>query len=129
MAGLSADCVRHHDKHYWAWNDPGFWAGSRCTASPQAAGPHIRVRVSDTVGFALPGAKVQAIQSESVKSEELESDEKGEVEIPVSPGRWRVHVVLPGFRPATYDLEVGAGSDCRVCFELDLADSSVETVV
>ena len=128
MAGLSADCVPRHDKFYWAWNDPGFWAGSRCAAGPETAGARIRVRVSDSVG-PLPGAKVQAIQSESVKSEEFESDAKGEVEIPVSPGRWRVRVVLPGFHPGTYDLEVGAGSECRVCFELDLADSSVETVV
>jgi hypothetical protein len=124
----SSACVTRHGRGYWAWNYPGYWSGSSCSAIPVEGTARLRVRVADIMGAGLPGAKVRASQTAAVASDQFETDERGEVQIPVVPGHWRVTAELLGFETARYELDILPRSQCSVCFELDLASSSVPTV-
>lgn len=127
MASLLG-CVTRHGAGYWAWSDPGFWSESRCGAVAAEHATFLCVRVSDSMGYALPGAKVRAWQSGTVGTGEFESDPRGRVQIPVAAGHWHVGVELPGFHPGQHELDVLPGTECCVKFELELADSSTVTV-
>jgi hypothetical protein len=59
--------------------------------------------------------------SSSATSGQLQTNDKGEVEVAVAAGHCRVDVELLGFRPAHYDLEIPTEAQCSVSFELDLA--------
>jgi hypothetical protein len=124
----SSACVTRRWQSYWAWNDPGFSAESRCSAVPESPS-HLSVTIYDIPGYPLPGVTVRVSSSVEAKSDGWLTDEKGEVEIPVSVGHCRVDVELRGFRPAHYELEIPPGTQCSVSFELDLVGSDVATVV
>ena len=128
MAGALAGCVTRHGTGHWAWSDPGFWSDARCGAVTADGATILCVRVADSFGGALTGARVQAWQSGGARTGEFESDERGRVQIPVAPGRWHVSVELPGFHAGRSDIDLLPGTQCCVRFELDLADSSTVTV-
>jgi hypothetical protein len=124
----SLGCVTRHGTGYWAWNDPGFWSESSCGVAAGEKATVLCVRVADSFGSALQGAKVRAWQSAAISAGEFESDPRGRVQIPVVAGHWHVSVEILGFHSGQHEVDVLPGTQCCVRFELELADSSNLTV-
>ena len=74
--------------------------------------------VKDATGAALPGVTVRAVNAASGNSFEAVTNGRGEYQLPVRVGEYRVTATLSGFTPLTQPVTVLVGQQALLEFQL-----------
>ena len=91
----------------------------------------VTVAVSDTLGGAIPNARVQILQRSPTNEKELVTGETGNVRVEVQPGTFDLTVTSPGFlAPVIRDVKVKAGEHKRinVVLKVQVSDCCIDFV-
>jgi len=98
-----------------------------CVAADPQQPVALRLVAVDESGVPLPGATVRIADAAGTGAGALvETDEKGEAEVGVRSGLWRIEVSRSGFGQRRELLELEAGQACTVRLELKRAPDEFE---
>jgi len=98
-----------------------------CVPSDPSQPAALRLVAVDESGVPLPGATVRIADAAGTGAGALvETDEKGEAEVGVRAGLWRIEVSRSGFGQRRELLELEAGQACTVRLELKRAADEFE---
>jgi Carboxypeptidase regulatory-like domain/TonB dependent receptor len=100
------------------------------TAQPRPTSQAVTGTVADETGAVLPKAPVTLAAASATEVRSATTDETGTFRFDgVAPGRYRLHVEFPGFRPGVADVTVGTRAPSRVRITLALATIQQEVTV
>jgi len=98
-----------------------------CVAADPQQPVALRLVAVDDSGAPLPGATVRIADAAGTGAGALvETDEKGEAEVGVRAGLWRIEISRSGFGQRRELLEIEAGQACTVRLELKRAPDEFE---
>jgi hypothetical protein len=100
----------------------------RCDAAETSGPVPLRITAVDESGTPMPRALVSIADAgkASAPAARLETDERGEAEVGVLAGLWRIEITHPGYSAGRYLLDLHPGQSCGVRFELEPAPNEFE---
>jgi outer membrane receptor protein involved in Fe transport len=100
-------------------------------AAQQTVGASLQGTIADPSGGALTGAQVVVVNTATGASFEVQSDAGGRYRVPVlPPGKYEMHVTLPGFQQlARRGIELAVGQDAVINVRLEVGRVAEEVTV
>lgn len=112
---LLASCELHQGQVYPAGGAPRFDAARTCESTESSGAAPLRVIVLDASKVPVANATVRIGEAGGTGTGAIvETDEKGQAEVDVAPGRWQIDVTASALAPARYVLELPSGQKCVV---------------
>ncbi|MGB6498541.1 MAG: carboxypeptidase regulatory-like domain-containing protein [Candidatus Acidiferrum sp.] len=96
----------------------------RALFAEQTADTQISIRVTDPIGAAVVGVLVRLVPSPDSPPSKMETDEKGQLSLALTPGGYSLFIDFAGFKPVATFINVQAGKEVQVVpVRLELADT------
>ena len=96
----------------------------RVLFAEQTADTQISIRVTDPSGAVVVGVPVRLVPSPDSPPSKMETDDKGQLSLALSPGGYSLFIDFFGFKPVATFINVQAGKEVQVVpVRLELADT------